>query len=260
MTSSTIPSFTLGRVLKLGSLAGLTYAAFETARLNYRYPLHVGSSAPPSSAALWPAGLGAIYEIRALTRIPRGADPRETLLNAFYDTWTLRVEAFIYRKFGAEWVIEPPPASASSLAQPQRAPVKLEPPDREFASRPPAAPYTPPPTPASPGTTTPTPETLPTGYASGLFPVLGRTAESTMVFWGSINNTGGAQLLTCTRVPNSRSDEVQISFGCAETPFLKEGTVIGWVGTTFHRMYMRFLVDRAARRMEKWAGTADSRQ
>ncbi len=245
--TSTSP-LTLSRTLAFGCLAGLTYAAVETARLNLRYPLHYGSSAPPASHALWPAGLGPAVEVRARTRIPRGVDPRETLISAFYSTWTLRVEGFVCRHFGVGSAIDLPPVPVTTFkAAPKPLPHEASP-----------APYTPPPTPAGTGTQTPTPETLPTAYASGLFPVIGRSAESTMVFWGSINDMGGAQLLTCTRVPNT-DREVQISFACAETPFLKEGTVIGWIGTKFHRMYMRFLLDRAAQRMDRWAQAAEAR-
>ncbi|BEJ15687.1 hypothetical protein CspHIS471_0502920 [Cutaneotrichosporon sp. HIS471] len=244
MTSSSPLKLTIPRTI---ALTGLAYAVYETRRLVSRYPLHYSSSAPPSSQTLWPSGLTRPIEVTALTRVPHGADPRETFIAAFYDTWTLRLEGFLFRNANIGWAIDPPPVIAP-VPQPQ---------DPEFASRPLATPYTPPPTPA--GAATPT-EPLPTGYASGLFPVIGRSADSTMVFWGSINDMGGAQLLTCTRVPNSKTDEVKISYGSAETPFIKEGSILGWIGTKFHRMYMRYLVDRAAARMDKWAAAADARR
>ncbi|GMK55685.1 hypothetical protein CspeluHIS016_0207410 [Cutaneotrichosporon spelunceum] len=240
MTTSTL--FTIPRAI---ALTGLAYAVYETRRLVARYPIQQGSSA----LAQWPDGVGAPYEVCTRTRLPAGADPRETFVTAFYATWTLRVEDFLYRNFMRGMVIEPPPLPAAEDA-PQA-------PESEFESasaRPLSTPCTPPPTPVPVGTAS---ADVP-AYASGLFPVIGRSAESTMVWWGSVKGAGGAQLLTCTRVPGSETD-VTVSFACAETNFLKEGSVDGWIGTKFHRMYMRYLLDRAAVRMDKWA-TADSRQ
>lgn len=262
-------TLTVTRVLALGSLAGLVYAAFEARRLVSLYPLHEGTCAPAASSSLWPKGLGRAYEVRACTRIPGGADARETFIRAFYSTWTLRLEALAARTFTGFQSALPPPELLQSDASPSPAALASSSKTGAWSSTKvlPAhalglAPTpTPPPTPAAPLTPPETPalhDLLPPHYASGLFQVLGRTPDCTMVWWGSSEGAGGAQLLTCKRSEPkndkeiSKPEHVQISYTCAETPFLQED-VPGWIGTKFHRMYMRFLLDQAAVRMEQWA-------
>lgn len=90
--------------------------------------------------------------------------------------------------------------------------------------------------------------TLPASYGHGMWPVLARTPDSTMVWWQADKpGKGGAQILMAKRL---EGDDVEITFGGAETPDLTVDAV-GRAIERVHFVYMRYLLDRAKKRLEK---------
>lgn len=91
--------------------------------------------------------------------------------------------------------------------------------------------------------------TLPASYGHGMWPVLARSPDSTMVWWQADKpGKGGAQLLSAKR--EGDGDMVEIAFGGAETPDLTVDAV-GHAIERVHFVYMRYLIDRARKRLEK---------
>lgn len=90
--------------------------------------------------------------------------------------------------------------------------------------------------------------TLPASYGHGMWPVLARTPDSTMVWWQADKpGKGGAQLLSAKR---GQGEDVEIAFGGAETPDLTVDAV-GRAIERVHFVYMQYLIDRAKRRLKK---------
>lgn len=102
-------------------------------------------------------------------------------------------------------------------------------------------------------------------YAYGIFPVQRRTPTSVIVLWrmphpvlslckslGVPMVAGGVQELLVTEL---KGDEIEIGYAAAQhlgkSQAHEEGKKMGELGLELHRLYMRFLLDSARKRMER---------
>ncbi|WOO79109.1 uncharacterized protein LOC62_02G002645 [Vanrija pseudolonga] len=220
---------------------GTAYLTYESRRLARLYPVQGAKSYHSTDAVLAATDLperirrkfdpALNHYVYATIPLPPAAkriaaNPLDSFVRAFYETWTLRVEA---------WAVSKSAYYLDHVAKLRKtAPERLDAVSAFGNSE--VGPHA---------------DSHPAAIAAGLFPVLQR-APSTVVYFlipplrpqQAID--GGSQELAAVPVGNS----LELSYGCAvakdpEAPFAR----LAYEG---HLFYMRFLIDRGARRLERW--------
>ncbi|KAL1410482.1 hypothetical protein Q8F55_004495 [Vanrija albida] len=231
----------------LGSLAvataGSAYLAYEARRLARLYP--VGPAKPYHtthkviSTVELPARIAGkfdpkydhyVYTTVALpdsaTRV--AANPLDAFVRAFYETWTLKVEGYT--------------ADVSKPYAEAAAEVRLHAPERLDAV-----------SAFGDGGVHVHPEAHPKAIAAGLFPIVQRSPTAVVYFLiPQLRENklqpidGGTQELAAVRVPGG----LELSYGStvAKDP---KAPMPAWMYEV-HLFYQRYLLDRSARRLQKW--------
>lgn len=230
----------------LGTLAvagvSTAYITYESRRLARLYPVQSAKPCHSTDAVLATADLperiaGKFdptlnHYIYATVSLPESAkrvaaNPLDAWVRAFYETWTLKVEA---------WAVSKSPYYTSHVDElREKAPQRLD-----AASA------------FGQGGVHVHPDSHPRAIAAGLFPVLQRSPTAVVYFLipplrPQQALDGGSQEFAA--VP-THSGQLELSYGCAvakdpDAPFAR----LAYEG---HLFYMRFLIDRGARRLERW--------
>ncbi|WOO79110.1 uncharacterized protein LOC62_02G002646 [Vanrija pseudolonga] len=217
--------------------AGTAYIAYEARRLAHLYPIQGPRPYHSTPAVLGRTKLPPTLEgnidphindyVYATIPLPPAAgtiaaNATDAWVRAFYQTWTLRLEAVVG---GRSDFIKTHCAELRQTSPERLDATSAFGEGRAVVDRP-----------------------APPAIAAGLFPVLERAPNLVVYFRIPSGGflLGGTQELAAVPVDGG----LELSYGCTIAPN-PHRAMPGWVYAG-HLFYMRFLVDRGARRLERW--------